>query len=220
MTGNGHPSWEEILDAVESRERAAPSILAHIRTCGRCTAVADEARRVLRGLSAAPLSHPPRALVEQTLAALSQRLRDREASASRPLQDELREIAARMREGWRAVVAALIADSWRASPALRGTAGAGSRVLIYETEGFSIAVSLTNDLGSTGRSLIGQVVPREGTALPPAGWVLVRKAPDVVGERLTDLGGFQLTELTPEMADLDLVLGDEHVSLHLPSSSS
>jgi hypothetical protein len=118
------------------------------------------------------------------------------------------------------VAAVLIADSWRASPVLRGGTGAGSRVLIYETEGFSIAVSLTNDPGSTGRSLIGQVVPREGTALPPAGWVLVREAPDVVGERLTDLGGFQLTGLAPVMTDLDLVLGDEHVSLHLPSGSS
>lgn len=220
MTGNGHPSWEAILDAVESPERTAQSIRDHIRTCGRCTAVAAEARRILQSLSAAPLPHPPRALMEQTLAALSQRLRDREASSAGRLQDELQALAARMREGWRAVTAALIADSRRASPALRGTADAGSRVLIYETESYSIAVSLTNDRGSTRRSLIGQVVPREGTALPPTGWVLVRHTPDVVGERLTDLGGFQLAGLAPEVTDLDLVLGEEHVSLHLPSSLS
>jgi len=219
MARSKHPAWEQILGAVESPARAPSEIQEHIRTCDDCAVVAEEARRILESLSAEQLPHPPRPLVEQTLAALSQRLRDREASASARLQEELRALAARLREGWQAAAAALIADSWRASPALRGSAGTGSRMLIYETDDFSIALSLTDDPDSTGRSLIGQVVPRQGTSLPPAGWVLVRQAPEVVGERLTDLGEFQLAGLAPEIIDLDLVLGDKHVSLHLPSGS-
>lgn len=216
MTRNGHPSWEEILDAVESPRRASPFIRDHLRTCDHCRTVADEARRVLQSLSAARLPHPPRALVEQTLAALSQRLQEREAAAARPFQGDVREIIARLQAGWRGVAAALIADSWRASPALRGAAEASSRVLIFETEGYSIAISVSNVAGASGRHLIGQVVPRQGTALPPAGWALARQAPDVVAERLTDLGEFQLTGLAPETTELDLVLGEEHVSVNLP----
>lgn len=212
-----HASWEKILDAIESPETCDPAIRSHLQRCRRCARFADKARRILGLLADARLHQPPRALLEGTIARVQAELLEQagamepERSGQRP-QDTAPRPTGKIAEIW----AALVADSLQPSPSLRGVAWASPRMLLYETDAFSVTVSVTSDQTGEYWNLLGQVAPKEGSSLPPGGRAVAGTGAEAVEAPLTQFGEFSLHRLTPAVEEVSILIGESCIRLRLP----
>ncbi len=198
---SAHPDWKAILDAVERRGVPDPTVERHLAECPPCRETAEAARALLAGLDRARLPEPPPAWVERAV----ERVRA-EAAGRASAWDRIRERVAR---GLREVTAGLAADSLVPSTAVRGTADASPRLLLYETERFAISVSLTPGPEPGERDLLGQVTPRSGRQLPGNGRALLHGAGEVMEVTLTEFGEFSYRGIPAGPVSLALALGSE-----------
>ena len=212
-----HASWQEIVQSIESPENVNPTVQAHLRSCQKCTRLVEDARQMLRLFTDARLPDPPQALVKETLALLRTRLRGTARPAEleclkQELHETLRRSAAQLTEIW----ASLVADSLRPSPAVRGSRQAGPRTLLYETDAFSVAVSLTSDEKGEEYEVIGQIAPKKGASLPSGGWVVVEGDEAICEGSITDLGQFSLQGVQPDVEEMSVLLGDARIRCRIP----
>jgi hypothetical protein len=212
-----HASWQEILESIESPAKVDPSIRANLRSCRQCARLVEDARQMLRLFTDARLPEPPRALAEKTLAQLRTRLRGEALPAEwEQLKQELREALRRSAAKLTEIRATLVADSLRPSLAVRGPRQAGPRTLLFETDAFSVAVSLASGERGKEYEVMGQVAPKRGASLPPGGWVVVESGQATHECPITDLGQFTLQGVQPDIEEMTVVLGDSRIRLRIP----
>ncbi len=213
-----HLEWSDLVRWMESGEGANSELESHLLTCRRCARQAVEVRRLLSTLNDARLSSPPPELVERTV----QRVRREAAAAAgvsaasesvRPVHDIPGSFRS-LREIW----AVFVGDSLRPSPALRGGGAEPSRVMVFETDAYSIALSVEKSSTGHPTGVRGQVVPRGDGALPPHGCVRAMLREHEISTDVSEFGEFFLEETsTSSLEGIDLVLGDALIRIQIPA---
>jgi hypothetical protein len=206
-----HPTWREILDAVESPTGPSSGFETHLDRCSSCRAEREAAVRLLGLLERARLAQVPESLMERTLARLHEETGDTVTGPSSAWELLLAELRAGLQE----LSGQLVADSLTPSPAVRGAEPSGPRTLLYETESYSVSLALgRGDAGTAGVSLRGQVIPRIGDCLPAGSRAILHRADQVTETRLDDLGEFSFSTATvKDPLWLVIVLGSRFVHL-------
>jgi hypothetical protein len=191
-----------------------------MRGCEHCSALLLRAEKLLQTFAdARGLSHPPKHLLQRVLQAI---LSESDASAPAAGMDLPAETATgddwwqQVRAGLREVIAELIADSVEPSPVLRGVASAEPRMLLYETDAFSITLSLKPGQSPATRDWIGQVAPRGSHELPPEGQAILRREGRQKTVWLSAYGEFAFREEPEGVSELSIAVGEYLVHLPLP----
>lgn len=217
-----HRRLEEILDWIESAAAVNPALESHLRVCPQCAHLADEARSLLARFADARLPDPPEDLVRRTLTAARARMA---AAISAPADGEADSVRLGFAERFRhhggkpfEVWATLIADSLRPSPALRGTDKSAPRMVRYETDQFSVAVSFISNAAGESWDITGQVAPKGGGTLPPDAWAAVMGTRQLIETPLSEFGEFALKGVVPVSDELGILVGDSLIRLHIPIS--
>lgn len=206
-----HPSWQEILDAIE-RPDGGESVLAHIDECPRCAAESEEARVLLETFDAAEVRDPSSALMERTLEALRRELRSRreaEAASTGPTGS----LGAKIREVW----ATLVADSLKPSLAVRGATHAVPRSLVYETDDFAISLSLGSRSTAKTMSVLGQLIPKRADSLPPGGRIELKAGGSLLQTQISEYGEFRFRDVPQAELEIGVCLGDYRILLTPPA---
>ncbi len=215
---SAHPNWDEILTHVESGS-GGDALSDHLRSCPACSRIVDELRELLTQLETARLPQPPAELLERTFTRLREELgkASREGEGSRRSLGEaalalLGGIGEPLREHW----AALVADSLRPSPLLRGSASDTDRTLLFETDDYSIALGISSGDGAT-QILRGQVSPKTAAGLPAEGRALILQADELSAQALSEYGEFRFAPLTATSTELGILLENLLIRFSLPS---
>lgn len=213
-----HLEWSDLVRWMESGEGANSELESHLLTCRRCARQAVEVRRLLSTLNDARLPSPPPELVERTV----RRVR-REATAAAGASAEPESVGPvhglpgplrSLREVW----AVLVGDSLRPSPALRGGGPEPSRVMVFETDEYSIALSIEKISTGAPTGVRGQVVPRGDRPLPPHGCVRAMLREHEISTDVSEFGEFLLEETsTSSIEGIDLVLGESLIRIQIPA---
>ncbi|MCK4414606.1 MAG: hypothetical protein KAY32_13815 [Candidatus Eisenbacteria sp.] len=214
-----HPTWEAIVDYLESPDRAEASVGDHLSQCPRCRRVAAEIRNLLADLAGSRLPRPPREVLQRTVdAVLSELAEERAASGRHPVPAEAagtRGSLAALKEVW----ATLVADSLAPNLAVRGVVAAAPRMLLYKAEGFSITLSLIPCEEAASVDVMGQVTPQQSEVLPSGGRALLRQGDREEETALSPHGEFSFAGQAAGMPEVSIVLADSVIRLHLPSDS-
>ncbi len=239
-----HPEWNDILAFVEAQRArgeshgaqsgaprwSAEDLRVHLESCSQCARLAHQAEALLERLARAR-SHRPSP--EQVAAATEFVMAVFDQERSWPL-------AGLLRSGWPASAlealqgawARLVEDSWTMSPALRAsTVAAQPRMLLYETEAFTITVSLTPGPRDGTVGVRGQVTPRgasrrDAQQTAPSGEqgrAMLRCGEQERVASLEAFGAFSFASLPSPPKDepirLAIALADTLIRLTLPASS-
>lgn len=210
-----HPDWETILAYVEMGGDGA--VADHCATCPRCARLAEATRGLLSTLKEARLPALPPGMLERALSSLM----DSDAavgavSAARGSDAALRDWVLRLGRPLRELVAVLTADSATQNLALRGTAAAPARMLLFDAEGLRVVLQLA--ASEPGRlELKGQVALVSGGTLPVDARVLVAGEAAVAEYPLSAAGDFAIPALPAGVQEVAIVLADRLIRIALPS---
>ena len=212
-----HPSWREILEFVEPGPSRGRSLEPHLRSCSSCSRLAESARELLGLFAEARLPDPPRHLVEATVTRILDELRGRSAEqpAGSLASDFVERAAQQVKDLAGAVWASLVTDSLTANHAVRGSGESRARMLLYETEEVSIAVSLRPGSTSDRRDVRGQVTPKREGTLPPGGTARVAAAGKEIEAELSEFGEFTAADVPAGELLLTIGLGGQRISLRV-----
>ncbi len=202
---DAHPDWAEILDAREGR---APSLDPHLAGCARCRERDREAGELLARLAHARLEDAPESLKRAAL----NRVRAEARTAALPT-GAWAAIRARFAEGLSEVRAGLAADSLAAPGAVRGSTEASPRLLLYETDAYSISISLAAGEPTGTLDLQGQVAPRRADRLPGGGHVVLHRSGGLSEADLSEFGEFSFRGVPRGAVVLAVALGGELIRL-------
>ena len=208
MTSN-HPSWEEIVDAVE---RSTGALRDHLAGCPTCSKRAAEAARLIGLFREANLEEVPRSIVDEAHKKVVETLRTDSVVASDPAGAFLRRFIDGVGDGLQALWATLVADSHQANLAFRGSTYTAPRMLLYECPQFTISVSLNVGSEPDTIDVLGQVSPRATIDL--GGGVVGLKVNDDVHETtLSEFGEFAFYSVTEATLEIEVGVGDALVRL-------
>jgi len=214
---NDHPSWEEILNAIERPEALDGALVEHLKTCDACLPNRKEAQALLDLLESGRLPEIPPAVLDRTRARLAAAFAEDDRTRLAVTAAELLSEAVQRTKDIAADIASLVADSWQPAVGVRGVAtDAQPRVLRYESGAYAITFSLV-DADDGGRSILGQVVPDEGVVLPPGGSAIVQTGGTSHRAALSPHGEFRLRELTRELPELMIAVGSDRIRVPIPS---
>ncbi len=218
-----HPDWESVLDYVEGRPAPGPAnelerLQSHLKECPACARLAERAARLLARLEMARHQLPDPLQIEAGT-----------ASIRAELQRWGWPRAALAAAGWISAAvgaleeasAELLEDSWAASPALRAAAVEDRpRMLLFETQAFSITLALQPRPGDGALRIRGQVTPLAAPSLPTGGVAMVRWGDHQELAALSDHGEFSLVcpgrvDGLPELA---VAVGESLVRVDLHSA--
>lgn len=141
------------------------------------------------------------------------------ATAAKVWRDvrERRGATARVRDavdrGLRQVVAMLVPESLAFSTAVRSGEGANPRLLVYETDQFTVSLAFDSPPESAVVALTGQVVPRVSQHLPAGGVVRVWNASGTAETALNEYGEFSLRSLRHGDLHMDIILGGDNIQI-------
>jgi len=226
-----HLTWRQILDLIEGRDSSEPRA-EHLRSCAPCGQLAKDARFLSETLHFARTTIPGELEAAEVVSRLdhygpelvseiewARAEADRLSTSALPSPGSTGDSwAARVRSGIaRLLEAALVADSWMdQAVAVRGSSNASPRILVYETEDYTVSISL--HLGADPQQpevdLIGQMAPRQGTALP-AGIVahLVTDDGASLDSSVEPYGEFRFETLRSQPASLAIDFGSDRIEI-------
>lgn len=215
-----HLEWSVLVRWLESGEGADSALESHLLTCRRCARQADEARRLLSSLQDARLPSPPPAWIERALARIRHEVEAGAPAAIRGNGDRTTVpsadpagLSAVLRE----IRAVLVGDSLRPSPALRGAEAGTSRVLVFETEEYSVALALEPAPPGVPSIIRGQIMPRHAGQLPSQRHVRAMLGGREVSAELSEFGEFVLEDAPASLEEFDLVLGASLIRMRIPT---
>jgi hypothetical protein len=199
---SSHPSWEALVAHVF--EGAPLDDPRHAAGCERCTSSLAWLDRLARGLELASVPEPSAELVDAAWA----RIRDANA---RGLEGRLASLAAHAKNELREVMAVLTRDSLALDLAVRGTSLAAPRLLVFETAGFAITISLRDEAERI--DLRGQVVPKDSGVTTLAGSVTVSTQDGPRSTALSAFGEFGFERLPRHPLTLSAEIGETRIRL-------
>lgn len=115
--------------------------------------------------------------------------------------------------GWRLVTAMLVPEVLVPSPAVRGAATALPKLLVYETDSFSISLSFMGSPQSDRIKLVGQVVPKVASEIPAGGKVALWSDRETVFGDVNEYGEFTVESASRGELHMDILLGTESIQL-------
>ena len=227
-----HPDWDQILDHVEAeregQERAVASkpasdaqsdLIAHLSQCPHCAELVREAFGLIERLERARMHRPQARQIADTAAAV----RAEFAQLAEWPRETLRARGwfANLRSGISEIWAELCDDSRELSPAMRAAVvDAQPRMLLYETDAFSITVSIAQELEEEAIQVRGQVIPLGTESIPDGSLALLRCGETQSEAPLADYGEFSFPTPCPippgETAQLAIALANRIVRIMLP----
>ncbi len=222
-----HLTWTTILASIETPERLTGRERAHLDGCDACTQTRDQARDLLRGLAEArAVLHEPAlepALIEQTLARLREAWSQAgEAGVPAGAHDETGAPGdtvgwgERLRRGLEVVVANLVADSWQPQMGIRGADTASPRLLRFESDSYSITLSILGGGSASRFSIMGQVVPPGGARVGVGARAVATLGEKTASAQLSPHGEFILKELTSDLTEITIEIDDKQIRLPIP----
>lgn len=208
MNGDGpieHLRWQEILDALESPSGLPRQFEEHCERCPACLDLVQDARTLHHRFERARLPQVPESLVEATLS------RVLAAPGTEPTAWD--RLLAGLRAELEELVARLVGDSLAPSPAVRGASTSASRTLLYETDAYSISLSLDRRAAKVGGTLRGQVVPLTDAVLPEPRRALLHSPDSLAEADLDEVGGFQFDDVPDAEVRLAIIVGARFVHI-------
>jgi len=230
---SGHASWKEALDFAERRTEVCPG---HPQNCLDCTAAVREAQECVRSLRfLASLRPHDRGWADRawdqivalagspTWSSLRSEIQWAEDEAGRLSGDSGagpgigQHVVDAARGAFQAVRATLLADSWTdMAGAVRGNSLAAPRVLVYETDAYTVSLSYQPgpDPKRTEIDVLGQVTPRRGTSLPAESRAALRAGPHPeIVVPVDACGEFRFTALHKTPRRLLLTVGRDQIEM-------
>lgn len=124
-------------------------------------------------------------------------------------------------QGWREVTATLVQEALIPSPAVRGAETAQPALVVYETGDFAISLTFSAPPETERLRLIGQVVPKTASALPPGGQVVVWSERETRTGEVNENGEFAIEGVPRGELHMDILIGDDAIQLSpVPTRSS
>jgi hypothetical protein len=161
MSIGRHIGWEVILEHAEGGALFSPALHAHLERCESCRELLREAENLLGALEIVSAPDPSPELVRRSWLRIRDEQRAQGAAA----------VGGRISRAVKEIWAALASGTLAPTHAVRGTAAASPRLLVYEAGDFMVSISLKETDHAT-RSLLGKVVPRAAAEVPPGKVVL------------------------------------------------
>ena len=235
---HGHISWKQALDFAEGR---MSNRAGHEQGCRDCNQTVREAQDLAQVLSYASVL-PNETDTERSWAAIQARLATTaaqdlaedvhwaeeeavrlsgavEPSALENLVSSARELADQViDEVVQTFRAVLLADSWQDQAlAVRGSSTAAPRILIYESEAYTVSLSFEAgpDPENLELELIGQVTPRKATDIPTGSTAsIVDDDSGIPAEsEIGEFGDFRFGALTKSPKHIALLLGTDRIEI-------
>jgi len=207
-----HFEWHEILEALEASSERTALLAAHRQQCPDCERLAAAASRLLDLLKGARLEPVPADLAARTVARICGEATSSEETGTATWRQLLDELRAALEE----IPSRLVADSLVPSNAWRGSDQTGPQTLRYETDTYSISLSMeptAPDPDSAEALLRGQVVPLTGDTIPPVSRAILHQPDRLEEAQLDDLGEFSFRGIARAPLRLALVLGSGFVHM-------
>jgi len=195
-----HATLEELL--AEMAEAQGGERVRHATSCSACGERLALATRLHDAARLADIGDPSDALVTSTW----QRI------ARQRVLDAAVERLVAAGTALRSVLAALAGDTCAPSHAVRGTATANARVLVFETDDVGISLALAEPTES-GVGIRGQIMPRREEELPAPSRVLVAADDEAREVSIDEFGAFDLGTVTTDTLHVAFLIGDTRVEL-------
>ncbi|MCC7144576.1 MAG: hypothetical protein IT349_20955 [Candidatus Eisenbacteria bacterium] len=199
---SSHLDWETLFEQAEGKHTTNAAAASHLTRCNSCAAELARVRELHERLTAAALPPVPEDWISAARVALGLPPSDRRAVRPIDVASGSRRWAAGMREVW----ASLVAGPDTALVGVRGTAVEGTGARVLAAAGY--VVSISESLIDGQRGLQGQVIPPNGSDLPPnaiARALLDEQADDVA---ISEYGEFGWKSLPAGCPEIDVLLGD------------
>jgi hypothetical protein len=212
-----HPNLEQIVGLVESGSDPGDRIGDHLKGCTGCAERARQIRSLLATFHGARrMAEPSEPAIRNVLEAIREALGESVDYAEDAAGPSSAKALSRPMEKLREVWAVLVADSLVPNAAVRGTTDAVPKMLLYETDAFSITLSLKPGSSADAIDLSGQVAPRSTGSLPEGSRAVLRRGERAQEAQLSKFGEFEFLDQEEAVTDLSVVLGDTLVRLRLP----
>lgn len=206
MTAKDHVTFAEMAEYVDSGRAPSKHFLNHLQECATCSELEREIRNLIGAMRISGHPEPSDDLIRSTWKRI-QSLGSGEEAVVRELIGTVRE---KLREVW----ATLAPDALAPSLAVRGTTSASPRLLVYESEDYAISLSFTFSRECQAMDILGKVIPKTSTQIPPEGRVVLYEDDSEHEAELGEHGGFRYTQIRRGPIRLDIELGEYRI--HLP----
>jgi hypothetical protein len=215
-----HIEWEAVLDSLESGKPIAVGDRDHIDRCGACAQTVEDAREALKLFSESRQLQPSAGSIQRTLALVRSVSSQAGESSQRTrllkaLNELIERISQKLTQSW----AELKTDSLQAGAAFRGMDLAAPRMLSYETDRYSITISLQRSDDSRIEKIAGQIAPIDQPNLPAGGVATLENGTILVDCPLSRFGEFEFEDPDGDMDELNILIEGSIIRINLPSIS-
>jgi hypothetical protein len=180
----------------------------HLLTCTDCARRAVEFRETLWALELATDEPAPGLVTQVWLEA--RRCLDLD---SHPEKGLARRLTGKLGGLVRELAASLTVESATPSLAVRGANRAAPRLMVFETEEYTVSVSVSGTAQPDRFCLVGHVTPKVSESLPGSGQATVFGGAEVIRVPLNELGEFEVDAAPRGDLHIDLELGGARIQL-------